>query len=212
MKYKNITTEHNEVKRERRRFLSWNKKAAIQLSVQFIVLTVLALVTLGVGFYIVTQIFVTAEDYKATLDEQTQENIIATLKKSGELISFPITSYNIARGNKEIIALGVYNSIGDAANFQFTIDCSEAIDSDNTELCAKNQGIPCSTETAGFCSDWIILDTEEETLENRESHVVGLFVQVPKDAPSGTFAFSIKVYANNEQYGTTKKLYIGVPK
>jgi hypothetical protein len=188
-----------------------NKKAAIQLSVQFIVLTVLALVTVGIGFYIVTQIFITAEDYKGKLDEQTQENIIDTLTKSGDIISMPITSYTIRRGETEIIALGVQNSLERTETFTFQVQCSEAIDSDNTELCAVNQGIVCNTETTGFCSDWIILDTEEEELENRESVVVGLFVRVPDDAPSGTFGYTIKVYNDAEQYGTTKKLYITVP-
>ncbi|PIN78647.1 hypothetical protein COV16_05655 [Candidatus Woesearchaeota archaeon CG10_big_fil_rev_8_21_14_0_10_34_8] len=187
-----------------------NKKAAIQLSVQFIVLTVLALITLGIGFYLVTNIFTTAEEYKVILDKETQENIISTLKKSGEILSLPITSYTIKRGDNEIVAFGVLNNIGTDSTFTISIVCTEAIAPDDTELCAVNKGIPCG-ESAGQCSRWIILDTEEETLQNRESLVAGLFIQVPNNAPSGIFGYSIKVYTGNTQYGTTKKLYITVP-
>ncbi len=188
-----------------------NKKAAIQLTVQFIVLTVLALITVGIGFYIVTNIFITAEEYKGKLDEQTQENIIAALKKSGEAISLPITSYTIRRGDNEVIAVGVLNSIGKTATFTFTAECTEGLSSDDTILCAKNSGMSCNSAEAGYCSDWVIIDTEKEELENRDSTAVGLFVRVPDVAPSGIFGYTIKVYADGSQYGTSKKMYITVP-
>ncbi len=190
-----------------------NKKAAVQLSVNFIVLTVLALITLGIGFYIVTEIFTTAEKYKATLDEQTQEQIRTTLEK-GEIVSLPITAYTIRRGETEIIPFGVRNNLGEADYFYMSVTCTEAIDSQENELCAVNEGKLCTD----ICNDWIVLDTEKETLENRESLAVGLFVRIPDDAPSGIFGYSIKVCTGNvcdksdsTQYGTTKKMYITVP-
>ncbi len=200
------------------RILSMNKKAAVQLSVNFIVMTVLALITLGIGFYIVTEIFTTAEEYKATLDEQTQEQIRATLEK-GEILSLPITAYTIRRGEKEIIPFGVRNNLGEAAYFYISVSCTEAIDSEENELCAVNEGKTC----VDVCDTWIVLSTEvlkteKETLENRESLAIGLFVKVPDDALSGIFGYSVKVCTGNfcdesdsTQYGTTKKLYITVP-
>ncbi|MEK6921948.1 MAG: hypothetical protein AABX82_08715, partial [Nanoarchaeota archaeon] len=194
-----------------------NKKAAIELSVNMIVVTVLSLIVLGIGFYIVTHIFTTATEYKEKLDEQTKENIRTTLMQTGELISLPINKYIVQRGENDVIAVGLLNNVGDRQTFYTTISCSEALAEDETELCAENMAIPCNTATAGYCSDWIIMDTEEITLENREATAIGLFVAVPDDAPAGMFAFNFKVCTGGQcsvsgtQYGSTKKVYITVP-
>lgn len=194
-----------------------NKKA-IELSINFIVITVLSLIVLGIGFYLVTNIFSTATKYKGELDEQTQESLLATLRKSGDLISMPIIHYSIARGATDVLGAALLNDIGIAETFYITTTCTEAVDSDENDLCAEVQGISCETETAGYCSDWITLDTEKTTLENRKDAAIGMFVMVPDDAPSGTFGYSFKVCTGNfcgdsgsEQYGPTKKLYITVP-
>ena len=195
-----------------------NKTAAIELSVNMIVITVLSLIVLGIGFYIVTNIFTTATEYKGKLDEQTQENIRTTLMQSGDLISLPINKYTISRGENDVIAVGLLNSIGEDQTFYTSISCNEALAEDETELCAENDAISCATETTAFCNEWIIMDTEEILLENREATVVGLFVSVPDDAPAGMFAFNFKVCTGNTcesssatQYGSTKKVYITVP-
>lgn len=188
-----------------------NKSAAIELSVNMIVITVLSLIVMGIGFYLVTNIFTTATEYKGKLDEQTQQSILATLRKSGDLISMPIIHYTIARGETDVFGAALLNDLDATETFSITVTCTEAVDSDENDLCAEVQGISCDTETAGYCSDWITLDTEETTLENREDTAIGMFVIVPDDAPSGTFGYSLKVYYGSEQYGPTKKFYITVP-
>ena len=195
------------------RKLRANKSAAIELSVNMIVVTVLSLIVLGIGFYIVTNIFTTATEYKEKLDEQTKENIRTTLMQTGELISLPINKYTIQRGENDVIAVGLLNNVGDKQTFYTSIGCSEALAKDETELCAENDAISCE----GICSDWIIMDTEEIMMENREATAIGLFVAVPDDAPAGMFAFNFKVCTggpcsvSGTQYGSTKKVYITVP-
>ncbi len=195
-----------------------NKKAAIELSVNMIVITVLSLVVLGIGFYLVTNIFTTATDYKEKLDEQTKDNIIASLRESGELISLPITKYTIQRKGVETIGVGIYNNAGASETFYVSVECTEAIDVDQTELCAKNNGVSCDTETAGYCTNWITKGFDKETIDNKDSAVEDLFVIVPEDAPSGIFGYVVKVCTGNEcgatgatQYGPSKKFYIAVP-
>ncbi len=200
------------------KILFMNKKAAVELSVNMIIITVLSLIVLGIGFYIVTNIFTTATEYKEKLDEQTKENVRKMLMQSGELISLPINKYTVQRGKREIIAVGLLNNLGYSNLFYLSIRCNEAVDPDENELCAENQGTSCNTETTAYCSNWIIMDTEKITLENREATVIGLFVTVPDIAPAGTFAFNFKVCTGNScnisgstQYSTTKKVYISVP-
>ena len=194
-----------------------NKKA-IELSINFIVITILSLIVLGIGFYLVTHIFTTAEEYKAELDEQTQENILETLRQSGELVSLPINKYTILRGGHTILGIGVLNDIGDLETFYPTLTCNEAIDADQNELCAVNNGVSCDIEATAYCNDWITVDTTGITLENRKSEIVGIVVLVPDNAPEGTYGFTFKVCTGNycgmsgsTQYGPTKKLYITVP-
>ncbi len=197
-----------------------NKKGAVELSVNMIVITVLSLVVLGIGFYLVTSLFTTATEYKGTLDEQTEQNILTALKKPGELISLPITQYSIERGETDVIGVGLLNNIATTPSqtFYITITCTEALAEDDTELCNANAGSSCNTETTGYCTTWPTLGDEKITLENRDADVVSIFFAVPDDAPSGTFGYNLKICTVNTcgssgstQYGPTKKLYVTVP-
>lgn len=195
-----------------------NKAGAVELSVNMIVITVLSLVVLGIGFYLVTNIFTTATEYKEKLDEQTKDNIIASLRQSGELISLPLTKYTLQRGAVETIGVGIYNNAGSDQTFYISVECTEAIDTDQTELCAKNNGVSCYTAETGFCTNWIILGSEKETIANKDTIIAELFLIVPEDAPSGIFGYIVKVCTGNEcgatsatQYGPSKKFYITVP-
>ena len=190
----------------------------MELTINFIVITVLSLLVLGVGFYLVTNIFITAEEYKAKLDDQTQEHILETLRQSGELISLPINKYTLEKGTDTILGIGLLNSVGTSQTFYATLTCTEAVDSEQTELCAESSGISCDTELASYCSSWITLPVGSITLENRKSDVVTVFITVPDDAPDGTYGFTFKICTGNycgmsgsTQYGPTKKLYVIVP-
>src|SRR3989338_5683066 len=141
-----------------------NKKGAVELSVNMIVITVLSLVVLGIGFYLVTSLFSTATEYKGTLDEQTEQNILTALKKPGELISLTITQYSIERGETDVIGVGLLNSAGSAQTFYISITCTEALAEDETELCNANAGSSCDTETTGYCTTWPTLGDEQLTL------------------------------------------------
>ncbi len=198
----------------------WNKKAAIELSVNMIVITILSLVVLGIGFYLVTSLFSTATEYKRTLDEQTEQNILTALKKPGELISLPITQYGIERGETDVIGVGLLNNIDTTLSqtFYISVTCTEALAEDETELCNVNGGSLCNTEATGDCTKWPMLGDKQLTIENRDAEVVSIFFAVPDDAPSGTFGYNLKICTGNAcgssestQYGPTKKFYVTVP-
>ena len=180
------------------RRINASKSAAIELSVNMIVITVLSLVVLGIGFYLVTNIFTTANNYKENLDEQTKENIVSSLKESGELISLPITKYPVQRKGTETIGVGIYNNVGASQTFYVKVECTEAIATDQTELCAKNNGVSCDAYATTHCSNWITKGFNKQTIENKDSAVEELFVIVPQDAPSGIFGYIVKVCTGNE--------------
>lgn len=199
---------------------SWNKSGAVELSVNMIVITVLSLIVLGIGFYLVTSLFSTATEYKGTLDEQTEQNILTALKKPGELISLPITQYSIERGETDVIGVGLLNNIDTTLSqtFYISVTCTEALAEDETELCNANGGSPCNTEATGYCTTWPTLGDEQRTINNRDAKVVSIFFAVPDDAPSGTFGYNLKICtgktcgsSGSTQYGPTKKFYVTVP-
>ncbi len=122
------------------------------------------------------------------------------------------------RKDVETIGIGIYNNAGASQTFYVKVESTEAIDTDQTEVCAKNNGVSCDTETAGYCSNWITKGFDKETIDNKESAVEELFIIVPEDAPSGIFGYIVKVCIGNEcdatgatQYGPSKKFYITVP-
>jgi hypothetical protein len=85
-----------------------NKKAAIDLSISFIVIIIISLVVFAGSMLIVRKIFFGAEEIKTMLDEQTEEEIRGLLS-SGETIAVPLAYKTIQAGKQDIFWVGIAN-------------------------------------------------------------------------------------------------------
>ncbi len=174
-----------------------NKKA-IQLSVNFLVVVILSLVMLGMGMFLLTQFFDFGEEIKDQISEKEEEAIEAALQQ-GELISIPLYSKTVEKGETELFGYGVYNV---EVPSDFKIVDVGGID---------ENGESFSTD------DWLVYDDSEFYLEKNEQKKGEIAVTVPDDAVIGTYVFTFEVKRKDggdwERYplsNSVMKIYVKV--
>ncbi len=178
------------------------KRGALQLSMDFIVTVIISIALLGLGILLLQQFFTGATELKAEIDQQTEEQLGAELSK-GQQISIPYNTQTIRRGSDHIFGIGILN-INDPSIFEIQVALGKAFDKNNNEL-------PGPTISNLKIDEWSRYEKEQIRLAKNERHITPLLIQIPKNAPSGTYIFNLKVLSNGQQYDTIKKLYIIVP-
>lgn len=185
-----------------------NKKA-IELSVNFIVMFVLAIVLFGVGIKFVTDIFLKAEEYQATIDQQTQSEIERIIDPNTP-VGMPINSIDLGRGENGIVGIGILNLRGSSGKFTVAVECDAAVDYSGNVICDDSFG---SGQACTDCDAWAF-EPEEMYLDNNEKGVGGIFISVPKDAVSGTYIYNVQAQVDvggaPQNYQALKKLNVNV--
>jgi hypothetical protein len=87
-----------------------NKKGSLNLSIQAIVIVVIAFVVLGLGLGFVRNQFGSMEETASSVQEQIKQQIMDDLRTSNKKLSFPATSIDVERGNSKDIAVGIKNT------------------------------------------------------------------------------------------------------
>ncbi|MBN2567360.1 hypothetical protein JXB02_04735 [Candidatus Woesearchaeota archaeon] len=99
-------------------------KRAIELSVGFVVILVLAVVVFGLGISFARTFFQKAEGLKADVDSQTEMQIRRLLDR-GERVAIPLSRKTVRPGAASTFAIGVMNVLGQTRDFRITIKPSE---------------------------------------------------------------------------------------
>jgi hypothetical protein len=99
-----------------------HKKASLELSINAIIIIVLALTLLGLGLTFIRSQFKKIGETTGTIQEQIKEQILEDLRTGDKKLSFPSTNVNLDRGSTSTLAFGVKNteSLGDL-NFKISI-------------------------------------------------------------------------------------------
>jgi len=167
-----------------------NRKAAIELSMNFLVVIIISLVILAGGVSLLYKFIKVSTDSIVLIDDQTRVQL-EQLLDDGSLVSLLPVAKTIKRGDDVVFGLGVLN-IKDGGKLTFTTSVE------------KNDG-------PGELS--VLYDSTSFVLEKNQKHTQGISIAVPKDAQSGTYIFDVKVLIDGEgdSYGGVKKITITVP-
>ena len=170
-------------------------KKGIQLSMNFLVTIIIAIVILVLGILVLRQFIGGAEELKTDLDERTEAQL-SNLLSAGQQVAVTFNTQTIKRGKSHLFGLGILN-IGDDPPNSFEIS-----------LTFKNTDAPAPYGDPG---DWTRYNSESFSIERSEQHSEPVLIQVADDAPSGTYIFDVAVTKNGQLYDTIKKIYITVP-
>ena len=157
-------------------------RRGIELSINFIVMLVLAIAVFAGGLVFASKFFSHAEKMRGTLDAQTQRQL-EKLLDSGSPVVLPISSKEIFRNKFDTFALGVLAK--NMGTYTVRVDFKEAFE--------KGSNYPLR-RYADLENSWIKPSSEQSLeLEKNEKGKFLIGVEVPKDAEKGTYIFEVSV-------------------
>ena len=183
-------------------------KSGIQLSVNFIVILIIAVFVFGLGLRFAYKIFVLADEMKENLDRETEAQIEMMLD-TGAIVGIPINRAKLGIGDSKIFGLGINND-GDCENFEIKMDFTTAVDTNGdfiSELAPEVTNI----------DNWYNSEIISYTIAPFQNKKVPLLVHVKRTFDNeeyktqrGTYAFTVEVFACTSSYGSTQKIYVEV--
>jgi hypothetical protein len=164
-----------------------SSKKAMELSINFIVMLIIALVIFGMGLVLFKKFFVEAENIKQNLDEQTTKELQAKMMASSEQVIVYPTSFNTRKGQGDVAGVGILN-IG--TDTQFTIK-SEFIDCYNREGNSMN----CNNDPKPIgLYDQQNSDGREVAVQPNKREIFNVPFKVSNNVASGKYSVKISVY------------------
>lgn len=89
--------------------MRFNKKASLEISIQAIVIVVLAMTLLGLGLGFIRNMFKDISGTSTKVQEQVRQRILDDLITGDKKVSFPVTDISIDKGGSEILSVGIRN-------------------------------------------------------------------------------------------------------
>jgi len=201
-----------------------NKKAGIQLSVNFLVLLVLAIMAFGLGVTIIYNLTGEMDTMATQMDEQTQRQLEQALAGGGTQVALPFNSKDLRRGENSQLAFGIKNTESDVEEFLIKIDCRSAYEHQHENGESFDDPITdhCGTESdddkvAVLLGGTPTGDGWTREIEHRDRMMENMHIVVGSETKSGRYTFSLEVEkmpdgvpGTAESYGTPRRFYINV--
>jgi len=164
-----------------------NKKAAIELSANFIIIIIISIVILGAGFVLVKKLIGGAADQLRDVDNQMQDRLQLMMTNNNERIAIYPTSFELARGKSQLVAIGIMND-GETANFK----------TDGSNVKPFNiDGTPFTGTTSCPLNKCISFITNDGTIAfsipSKDKVFKNALVKVDKSAPNGEYVITVNV-------------------
>ncbi len=178
-----------------------DKKAAIGLSINTLVVVIISLVILSSGITLLYKFIGGATDIQEGLDQRTADQLDRLLVDQGKQVALPLHRETIDRGEDHIFGIGILN-IGGGEEFTIKVTLSRNVE-ENGEMGALS---------TNDVYDWLLFDPGPHTIRENEHRKEGIQVIVPKDALKGQYIFNARVYREESgeevQYGNTQKFTV----
>lgn len=176
-------------------------KKGIELSLNFLVTVIIAIVIFGFGIKFIYNLASEATQMETLTAEQLDKRIGELLCDSSDRVCIGVEKKTIQKGKFDVFGVKIIN-IQDGRNFEITVTISGY---------TKN-----NEPVKAIGLDKIKLKYRESFFIERNSEKdVGIGVEVAKDANSGTYILDVIVKAINdgvaEPYTGLQKLYVEVP-
>lgn len=98
--------------------MSFDKKASLEISIQAIVIVVLAMTLLSLGVPFITKMFRNIGSTTEDVSEQVRQRVLDDLITGDKKISFPKTEVAIDKGGSQILTVGIRNKKDTSLNYR----------------------------------------------------------------------------------------------
>ncbi|MBN1544399.1 hypothetical protein JW898_02965 [Candidatus Woesearchaeota archaeon] len=154
-----------------------HNKKGIELSINFIVMLILAVAVFAGGLMFAAKFFGQAEQIRGSLDAQTEKQI-EKLLDSGSPVVIPLSTKEIFRNKFDTFGVGVLAKNNGV--YEMIVQYSEAYKADKSPISAN-------------ANDWLQVPLTKQTLKKNEKGKFLIGVSVPKTAEKGTYLFNVRV-------------------
>ncbi|MBW3011828.1 hypothetical protein KY311_01455 [Candidatus Woesearchaeota archaeon] len=175
-------------------------KRGLEFSVNFIIILVLAIVTLFMGIVIFRIMFTGGTELEQQVSERTRDEINRLLMRGEDFVILPDFYQEMSIGDVHVFGLGIRNT-GPDQSFTVYIEPKQwAVDTDN-----KQSG---PVDARG----WYFEKIGPFTVPNNELEVISLPIRIGSTAKKGwTYIFNVRVEDKNGQiYGDLQKIYVDI--
>lgn len=184
-------------------------KKGFELSINFLVVLIMTVVTFAGGLVLARNMFSGADGISAKLTMQQQKDIESLMLNNDELVALPVNKKTIERGKAVMVGLGINNIIpGEEISDTFKVSVDFSVS--EIENCKKGDISACPIDPNNF----IVLLADTYDIEKNDHKVVEIPVMIPKDAKKTTYVYNVNVSYNSAgsylSYDTIKKIYITV--
>lgn len=182
-------------------------KRGIELSVNFLVIIIISLVIFGFGIYFISRLSSSATELGDLTLGELDKRIGDLICEGSARVCIGIERQIIKRAKLGVFGLKILN-LDDAQQFEVTVLPSNPIGYDSS-----NQPIQ---KTGSFRGLLIIPSLYTSPgravqIDKNEQETIGIGVQVPEDAPPGTYIFNIDIKDGaGSAYSKTQKIYVDV--
>ena len=101
--------------------MQFTKKASLEISIQAIIIIVLAMTFLGLGLTFIKKQIGTISDTASSVQEQVKQQILEELRSGDKKLSFAANEVIIAIQNSKVLAVGIKNTKQVALSFTLNI-------------------------------------------------------------------------------------------
>ncbi|MFH1456405.1 MAG: hypothetical protein ABIF40_05665 [archaeon] len=155
-----------------------NKKGALELSMNTIVVMVIAVTILTLGLKFVYDMFADIGEQQKQIQEATEEEIREMFGQSDDPLALLTTSITLEQGENADLVVAIRNIGSGSGTFSYDIVLDNYPGDESTAL------------------DWIIWTTGDSELTSGKTWSDAISIDVPNSATLGTYRFTITLNCN----------------
>ncbi len=163
------------------------KKGAIGLSVNMIVIIIISLVVMGLGISMLYTLVGESAELHEGISQKTDAELERLMTDQGKKVAVPFSVATVARGDTHVYGLGIANVGGTGNEFFVKVELSNIVDSKENEI------TPSGYDQA--VQKWLRFRKGSITVEEEDHHKEPILIRVPSNAIKGQYSFNIRVYA-----------------
>lgn len=175
------------------------KKAAIELSANFLVIIIIAIIVFSMGIYLAYQMLSLGEREIREMDDFLRTEIDRALT-TGSRVAVGINSATINRGQNHIFGVGIRNDGQQGTDFSINIEFIRFVSTHGEEIELGKTEI----EDVWFES------TRSVTIPEYSKEFFSIPMHPIRRALHGTYEFNVEVTHLNQRYGDLQKLYLTI--
>lgn len=185
-------------------FLSGKK--GIELSVNFLVTFIIAIVLFSLGIVFARHLFGGASNITELSQEELNKRIEELFCTGTELVCLNTNSRTMKRGEQYILGVNVVNALGTTEDFRVSVINTKAFDKENNVIFDRAGGMDPSP---GQDID-IFPESKDFTLGPNQQERTGIMVSTRPSNPYGKYVVDVVVLHNGNPYDKPQKFYVTI--